>query len=312
MARVPPPQVQHWEPPDTGTADVRLLTGNRFSCPIPKTKTCSKISQLFSCPVEGLARYDSGAAAYSCGYRASISPLVTLAGSVVLLGIAVGLSQLAGQLSVVLCWRWALHGDDALSRVARSIASLGGLVCMIASVSVAVLAPIYSAATSDFDCQFEDMPSLALASSGADACYPYWVGTAVALAGVVAWRRTRKGAAPIDGAADPQAPSGDGEAKEASLSAPVPAASAVHEAPAPAGASLSAPVPAASAGHEAPAPAAISMAARADDDPIETTTAQRQRDARAMRRNRICQSIVRCHDGGIARSRSASAESAAR
>ena len=229
MARVPPPQVQHWEPPDTGTADVRLLTGNRFSCPIPKTKTCSKISQLFSCPVEGLARYDSGAAAYSCGYRASISPLVTLAGSVVLLGIAVGLSQLAGQLSVVLCWRWALHGDDALSRVARSIASLGGLVCMIASVSVAVLAPIYSAATSDFDCQFEDMPSLALASSGADACYPYWVGTAVALAGVVAWRRTRKGAAPIDGAADPQAPSGDGEAKEASLSAPVPAASAAHK-----------------------------------------------------------------------------------
>ena len=66
-----PREVQHWEQPVNGSDSVRVLTGNRFGCPIPRAQTCGAFAQLFSCPVAGLALADAGASVPGTAWHAA-------------------------------------------------------------------------------------------------------------------------------------------------------------------------------------------------------------------------------------------------
>ena len=82
-------------------------------------------------------------------------------------------------------WWW--NRREPLARAARSAASLGGLVCAVAFVALAVLSPIYGHADSDYECQFEDATSLAYKTRDQYARLGYWIGSMVTLAGVILW-----------------------------------------------------------------------------------------------------------------------------
>ena len=80
------------------------------------------------------------------------------------LGVALSHRHRAGQLSLASVGG---GGTVAAARArARSAVSLGGLVCAVAFVALAVLSPIYGHAGSDYECQFEDATSLAYKTRG--------------------------------------------------------------------------------------------------------------------------------------------------
>ena len=203
LACVLPHSVQYWTS-STSKSEVSLLTGNRFGCSNSRAELCSGLSDRFLCHVEGtLAKTDSGAAAYQCGWGALIPLVPVVVGSIIFFGLASALSWRKRRVSAAsLVSQRRFPPCDLLSQAMHSVVCLGGLVCAIALLILVTMPAAYWRADSEFACQYEDQWSLALKSSDGAVRYADWSVSLIAvdwsvsliaIVGVMIWYKREEG-----------------------------------------------------------------------------------------------------------------------
>ena len=184
-----PKEFKTWQSPPG--ANVSILLGNQFACPVPTTRSCASLSEWFQCPRgDTLAAIDDSAAAYACGNSAYVMPLIVMLASfaVFLLALVVLHSKRPDTFSNVRDL-WTSTRISVEYNVMNHLIVGSGLLFGLCVIAMGALLYYQFWAQSDYHCQYLARPSLGLKSLTAGLDYVAAMSCALAAGGIFVWCR---------------------------------------------------------------------------------------------------------------------------